>query len=60
MYIISYNIPLGCKISSKPFTSVQYVIYTAIVYSAWRWLTKPKRVADDKLLIKLRLVLFFK
>jgi hypothetical protein len=32
--------------------------HTTIAYSAWKWLTKPKHVADDKLLIKLCLDFF--
>jgi len=39
--------------------ALKYILHTTIVYPAWRWLTKPKHVTDDKLLIKLCLDLFF-
>jgi len=42
--------PLNVKTTSG---IVLYIVHTTIVYSAWRWLTKPKHVADDTLLIKL-------
>jgi len=42
----------------KPLTALQYIVHNTIVYSAWRWLTKPKHVTDDISLIKLCLDLF--
>jgi hypothetical protein len=47
------------EVSTKPLTVLLYIVHTTIVYSAWRWLTKPKHVADDTLLIKLCLDLLF-
>jgi len=47
------------EISSKPLKALQYTVHTTIVYSAPRWLTNPKRVPDDKLLMKLCLDLFY-
>jgi len=35
------------------------MVHTTIVYSARRGLTKPKHVADDKLLIKWRLNILY-
>jgi len=39
--------------------TLKYILHTTIVYPAWRWLTKPKYVADDKVLIMVSLDLFF-
>jgi len=36
-----------------------FIVHTTTVYSAWRWLTRPKQFSDDKLLIKFCLDLFF-
>ena len=40
------------------YSIVIYIVHATILYSVWRWLTKPKHVAADKLLIKLCLDLF--
>ena len=53
-FYIYYNAVL-----TKPLRALWYIVNTTTVYLAWRWLTKSKHVADDKLLIKLFLGLFF-
>jgi hypothetical protein len=45
------------QISSKQHMALQCVVRTAIVYSGWRWFTKPKHDDDDKLVT--RLFLFY-
>ena len=39
------------EISSKLLTALYYTAQTTTVCSAWRWLTKPKHVADKVLIV---------